>query len=86
MDTKKDLILKELFKKHLKSINKVSFTRREVEIMSCMAHAILNTYLICRALNLKNRNIEEHIANIRRKLNVSSRSEVILFIKKSKES
>jgi DNA-binding CsgD family transcriptional regulator len=67
---------------HLKNINEVNFTKREIDILSAMVsgRGIKN---ISSLLSISTRTVEAHMYNIMRKLECNSREGIIDFIEKS---
>lgn len=85
MDSSKINFLPNGYFNQLKIINNVSFTARELDIISCLVN-LRGGCKIASILDITPRTIETHIANIKRKIEHSSREVVIDFIEKSGKS
>ncbi len=68
----------------IKSINNVHFTRREIDILSCILHH-RGSKKIAEFLSISPKTAEAHTRNIMLKLDCHGRESVIDFIEKSKE-
>ncbi len=83
-----DLVFaEEIYEKHLRVINNVKFTYREIDIISCILsgktpHAIAN-FLSTTKKTLELQTVNTHIQNIRKKIGGSARGSIIDFIEKS---
>ncbi len=75
-------LLKWLYSQHLKIINGVRFTHREIDVVSCILSGKL-TKTIAIFLSISPKTVEAHTYNILSKLGVSSRGDLINFIEAS---
>lgn len=71
-----------IYEEHLKTIDGVKFTRREVDVIACLLNG---RYVksIASLLSFSPRTAEAHIHNIASKLNCNSREGIINFVEKS---
>jgi DNA-binding CsgD family transcriptional regulator/ribosomal 30S subunit maturation factor RimM len=72
----------ELFDQHLKLINDINFTYREIDVIACILHQ-RGEKKIASLLSISPRTVGAHIHNIILKLGYSSREYIIDFIEKS---
>ncbi|MBS0186114.1 MAG: hypothetical protein JSS34_07235 [Proteobacteria bacterium] len=71
-----------LYEEQLKIINEIKFTRREIDIVSCVMSG-KSVKKIASFLSISTRTVEAHTYNILTKLNFTSREDIIYFIEKS---
>jgi tetratricopeptide (TPR) repeat protein len=71
-----------LYHQYLKTVNKVNFTRREIEIIACLANG-RGSKAIALILNISFRTVEAHIYNIFKKAELNSKESLINFIEQS---
>lgn len=74
-------ILEDVYKKFLETIERIKFTRREIDIISCLIRRRGST--IPSFLAVSQRTVETHIRNIMLKLGCNSRESIINFIENS---
>lgn len=67
---------------HLKNINGISFTPREIDVIACLLNG-RGTKIISQLLSIGEKGIETHKSNIMRKLGCSSKENIIDFIEQS---
>ena len=67
------------------TINGVKFTKTEIKILACFASYISKSKLIGSILGSSPKTIDTHIDNIKRKINVHSKDDILFFVKKSKQ-
>ena len=77
--------LDELYKFHLYEIDNIKFTKREIDIISCIMHN-KGEKKIANILSISHRTVGTHQHNIMMKMEVSSRDLIINFIEKSGKS
>ncbi len=82
MDNKKNGNQDRIDISHLKIINGVKFTNREIDIISCMLRG-QRAKVIASCLSISSRTVDTHICNILTKLNCTSREGILDFIEKS---
>lgn len=75
-------IPKEIYKAHLKDINSVNFTQREIEIISFLLSG-RSSKRIALFFSISPKTVENHTRNIMGKLGCNSREAIIDFIEKS---
>jgi len=73
---------REIYDEHLKVINDVKFTYREIDVVACILHQ-RGEKKMASLLSISPRTISAHIHNIMLKLGHSSREYIIDFIEKS---
>lgn len=71
-----------LYDNHLKIINQISFTFREIDIITCLLHN-RGEKKIAALLSISPRTVGAHTHNIMRKCGINSRDGIIDFIEKS---
>lgn len=76
------LFLQDLYSKHLSTINGIHFTKREIDVISCLLSA-RRTNKIAYFLSVYPRTVETHIRNIMFKLECNTRERIIDFIEAS---
>src|SRR5262245_29880059 len=81
-ENNKIILPQEIYRSFLKTINGVSFTQREIDIAACICTG-RSAKKIASLLSLSPKTIENHIRNIKIKLNCSSQESIIDFIEKS---
>lgn len=74
--------IQDIYTEHLTIINGVSFTRREIDIISCLLSA-RGTSKIASLLCISPKTVVAHIRNIMLKLECNSRESIIDFIENS---
>ncbi|MBA3814298.1 MAG: tetratricopeptide repeat protein [Alphaproteobacteria bacterium] len=75
-------ILDDLYPEHLSTIRDITFTRREVDVMSCLLGG-RKTSKIAYLLSINSRTVETYIQNITLKLECNTREGVIDFLELS---
>lgn len=66
----------------LKIINEIHFTRREIDVISCLIHG-RSTKIIACLLPIVAKTVDNHIHNVTTKINCNSRQGVLDFVIKS---
>src|SRR5262245_53067021 len=84
MDDPDILFPEEIYGKHLTNINDVKFTRRAIDVLSCLLNA-RRTSKIASLLSIALRTVVTHIRNIMLKLECNSRESIIDFIERSQK-
>lgn len=74
----------DIYLKHLSKLNGVNFTRREIDIVSCLLNA-RRTSRIAFILSIAPRTVTTHLRNIMLKLDCNSQEGIINFIEKSQK-
>lgn len=74
--------LQNMHAKQLVDIGNVSFTRREIDVISCILN-VRGTDKIASLLSISSSTVESHIHNIRLKIGCNSRERMIDFVEKS---
>ncbi len=75
-----------IYEEHLKIINNIEFTKREIEIISCLVRG-KGVKSMASLLSLSARTIETHISNIKCKIGCgSSREGIISFMEKASKT
>ena len=64
--------------KQLSEISNTSFTKREIDVLSCLLHN-RGEKKIAEILSISHRTVETHISNIKMKLSGRSRDQIIDF-------
>src|SRR5689334_20925938 len=82
MEEKTRDVLAQIYARHLATINQVTFTFREIEIISYLLH-VRRIKKIALRLNIAPRTVETHIRNICLKINCNSQDDIINFIENS---
>lgn len=67
---------------HLKTIAHVQFTRREIDVLSCMVSGRPTKAIAC-LLNIAPKTVETHIHNLMLKIDCNSREGIINFVEKA---
>lgn len=82
MQHKESLLPTEIYNDQLNKINGISFTKREVDVLSCL---LFNSSLkTCPSLlSISSKTIASHLATIKVKIGAGSRDDVIVFLEKS---
>jgi len=75
-------LLQNLYNNHLETINNISFTHREIDVMACLFN-LRGTSKISTLLRVSPHTVVTHVRNIMSKLECSSREGIIDFIEKS---
>jgi tetratricopeptide (TPR) repeat protein/DNA-binding CsgD family transcriptional regulator len=70
---------------HLKIINNIPFTSREIDIIACINN-MRGSSKIASILNISPKTAENHITNIKRKINYGARDGIIDFVEKAGKS
>jgi DNA-binding CsgD family transcriptional regulator len=65
----------------LETINNISFTAREVDVIACVIH-MRGSSKIASILDISPRTAETHIANVKRKIEHSAREGIIDFVER----
>lgn len=78
-----DFLPLDLYATHLKSINGIHFTRREIEVAAFLVSG-RGVKAIASSLSIAPKTVEAHIHNIMLKLECNSRESIINFIEKWK--
>lgn len=77
----------KIYLQRLSTINGITFTPREVDVISCVMHGKtakgIANFLSTGAKVVSDRSVETHILNIRSKIGVNSKNSIIGFIEKS---
>ncbi len=73
-----------IYNEHLTVINDIIFTRREIDVISCLL-SMRGTSRIAKLLSIAPRTIVTHIRNIMLKLGCNSRESIIDFIENSQK-
>ena len=68
------------------SINGVAFSAREVDCIRLLCQGFTAAKQMAKILHLSHRTVENYIANIKNKLNVSTKSALIETIRHSNEN
>lgn len=79
------LLLQDLYKDHLATIEGIHFTSREIDVVSCLLK-VRGTSKISSLLGVSSHTVITHVRNILSKLECSSREGIIDFIEKSQKS
>ncbi|MBX9621941.1 MAG: tetratricopeptide repeat protein [Alphaproteobacteria bacterium] len=74
----------DIYSKHLSKLNGINFTRREIDVISCLLNA-RRTSQIAFILSVSPRTITTHLRNIMLKLDCNSQEGIINFIEKSQK-
>jgi tetratricopeptide (TPR) repeat protein/DNA-binding CsgD family transcriptional regulator len=82
MQTQNHYIPQDIYDKYLKSIKGISFTRREIDILSFFVRG-RSTKRIATSLSISPKTIEFHTRNIMQKLGCNSKEKVIDFMEES---
>jgi len=82
MEEKDFLFPEEIYSAYLISINEIHFTRREIDVISCLLSA-RRTNQIASILSIAPRTVTTHFRNIMLRLNCNSQESIISFIEKS---
>ena len=72
----------DFYSKHLSSIHDISFTKREIDVISCILSA-RRTSKIAGFLSIDSRTVETHIRNIMSKLDCNTQESIIDFVEAS---
>ncbi len=81
MQDTKILFSQEFYEKYLSTIDKVHFTNREIDVITCLCNA-RGTGKMAVFLSIDKRTVETHIRNIMSKLECNGRDSIIDFIEK----
>ncbi|ALN41258.1 MULTISPECIES: DUF7779 domain-containing protein [Rickettsia] len=77
----------EIYEKHLRVINNIRFTSREIDVIACIMHGKnikgVANFLSNEDKQVETRTIESHISNIKRKIGTNVREGIINFMEKS---
>ncbi|MFQ3887118.1 MAG: NB-ARC domain-containing protein [Rickettsia conorii subsp. raoultii] len=77
----------EIYAKHLRVINNIRFTSREIDVIACIMHGKnikgVANFLSNEDKQVETRTIESHISNIKRKIGTNVREGIINFMEKS---
>ena len=65
-------------------INKINYSKREIEIISCMCNGC-SSKIIAGILNISPYTVDSHIKNIKGKMNCFSRNAIVNFVENSEE-
>jgi tetratricopeptide (TPR) repeat protein len=82
MTPNKNNLSQELFYEHLKTINELKFTPREIDIIACLLSGKA-TKAVANFLSIEEKTVETHKYNIMRKLECNSKESIIDFVEKS---
>ena len=82
MRNSETLLPQDIYEAHLKTINNIKFTRREIDVISFFIHG-RSPKKIASFLSIAPKTIENHTRNIMLKLECNSRESIIDFIEKS---
>ncbi|MBT4879895.1 MAG: tetratricopeptide repeat protein [Alphaproteobacteria bacterium] len=75
-------ISNDLFLKHFETIDGIKFTRRQIDVISCIVSG-WNVKSIARILSISPNTVETHIYTISQKLGYGGRDYIVRFIEKS---
>ena len=75
-------IKSEIYKNHLKEMDNIYFTAREIDIIACFIHN-RDGQNIASILSISSRTVAAHIYNVRMKLGYISKGKIIDFVEKS---
>ncbi|MBY0293270.1 MAG: tetratricopeptide repeat protein [Alphaproteobacteria bacterium] len=82
MEENEVIFTETLYSEHLKTINGISFTHREIDVIACLLNA-RGTSKIASFLSIAPRTVVTHIRNIMLKVECNSRESIIDFVERS---
>lgn len=82
MQEKSTFFAQDFYQYDLSTINKIRFTRREIDVIACLVNA-LGAKKTATLLGLKLSGVNSHLVNIRSKLECNSGAAIISFIEDS---
>lgn len=84
MDNSEFFFPKDIYEKYLTSLGGISFTEREVDVISCLLNG-RRTSAIASLFSIAPRTVTTHLRNIMLKLECNSQDGIINFIERSSE-
>lgn len=82
MENKQNILPQDFYLEYLSNINNIYFTKREIDVMSCLLNA-RRTSKTASLLSIDPRTVETHVRNIMSKVQCNSRERIIDFIESS---